>query len=136
VRGGLIFVRSRDNILNLPVPASRCSVDKRGGLPSPCVCLYNNLKQGQAPALRTDSAVKAVRPDDWRGIHDPCAESLPVEYAVTPRFAGRRICAGFRHSMLSYSRGKHLRKTLRAVEDSIDLDDVFADAIDRQPGKI
>ena len=30
--------------------------------------LYNNLKQDEALALRIDSTVKAVRPDDWRGI--------------------------------------------------------------------
>jgi type I restriction enzyme, R subunit len=30
--------------------------------------LYNNLKQDQALALRIDSVVREVRPDDWRGI--------------------------------------------------------------------
>ena len=30
--------------------------------------LYNNLKQDEARALKLDATVKAVRPDDWRGV--------------------------------------------------------------------
>jgi type I restriction enzyme R subunit len=44
--------------------------------------LYNNLKQNEALALRIDSIVKAVRPDDWRGIQPRGNEIKRALYGI------------------------------------------------------
>jgi type I restriction enzyme R subunit len=46
----------------------KTSLEVFGGYTPGRRALYNNLKQDKELALRIDSAVRNVRPDDWRGI--------------------------------------------------------------------